>query len=153
MGSFLQSIKEKSKRITVFGVSKALIIVTALAHLVLSKIQIEALMKLVSELCGLWMFFFVLLGLVCLFNAIRNKHGKVSITIFSVVMLLLTCVCGGILISYYLDAIKNQNKLETAPVYKAVALSIVVMVVYAFGIVGTVFGMIKNYKINKSMND
>lgn len=145
----MQAIWKNLKSRTSLDYAKYLISLTALLHLILSSIHIKALYQLETELCGLWMFLFILTGLICLFNAIRNKKGLVSTTIFSVVMIGVTCACGIVLLNYYLTGIREQSKIEAGVVQSGVVLAIAMMVCYITGAVLTVMGMFKNYKINK----
>ena len=144
---FWKNLKNK----TVLSFAKYVIVLTALLHLVLSSIHIEALFQLETQLCGLWMFFFILLGLGCLFNAIRNTKGKISTTIFSILMLLLTCAAGVVLMTYYFKGMAEQPNIQTGSIIKAIVLSIVMIVFYAVGGVLTVIGMIKNIPHNKKI--
>lgn len=144
---------EGLKRKTVLDVAKIIISITAILHLVLSRTHIRALLQLETEICGLWMFMFILLGLVALFNAIRNKEGKISTTIFSIIVLALTCLCGIMLMTFYFKGINEQEKINTAIVNQAVVLAIVMIALYAIGTVFTVIGMFKNYSKNKKSKE
>ena len=65
---FLKSLKSP-KTLAMYIIS-----FTAVLHLILSGVQIRAISALTDQICGIVMFMFVLIGFVCLFNAIRLKE-------------------------------------------------------------------------------
>jgi hypothetical protein len=128
--SLKEGFKHDQKRI-----SKYIICFTAILHLIFSNIQIQAINKLTNEICGIYMFMFVLLGFVCLFNAIRLKTPSGRKIIFSILMLLAVIGVGGLLISVYLDALMHQNNVMVTPVVMGLVFSIIIIALYLFGLV------------------
>lgn len=123
-------------------IAKYLICFSAVVHLLLSSIQIEAINKLTNQICGITMFLFVLLGFVCLFNAIRLKEPKGRKIIFSIIMLVLVIGTGVYLLTIYFDALMHQKDIMAGPVISGVILSIVVIALYLFGLVETIVAYI-----------
>ena len=58
--SFKEGLKHDQKRI-----AKYVICFAAILHLLLSNTQIQAINKLSNEICGIYMFMFVLIGFAC----------------------------------------------------------------------------------------
>lgn len=131
--SLIEGFKKDQKRI-----AKYIICFTAVLHLIFSNIQIQAINKLTNEICGIYMFLFVLLGFVCLFNAIRLKKIEGKKIVFSIIMLLAVIGVGGMLVSIYLDALLHQNNVMVTPVVMGLVLSIIVIALYLFGLVETI---------------
>ncbi len=131
--SLKDGFKNDQKRI-----AKYIISFTAVLHLILSNIQIQAINKLTNEICGIYMFMFVLIGFICLFNAIRLKTPTGKKIIFSIIMLVAVMGVGGMLLSIYVDALLHQNNVMVAPVIKGIILSILVIALYLFGLVETI---------------
>ncbi len=119
-------------------IAKYLICFSAVMHLLLSSVQIEAISKLTNQICGITMFLFVLFGFVCLFNAIRLKEPRGRKIVFSIIMLVLVIGTGVYLLTIYFDALMHQKDIMASPVISAVILSVVVLALYLFGLVETI---------------
>lgn len=133
-------------------VAKYFICISAVLNLVLSSIQIQAISKLSNQICGIVMFMFVLIGFVCLFNAIRLKEPKGGKVLFSILMLGLVIATGGYLMSIYFDALMHQKDIIASPVISAIILSIIVIAFYLFGLVETIIAYVCYRKKLKNKN-
>jgi len=103
---------------------------TAILHLALTQTQVSALLLLTNQICGIYMFAFVLLGLVCLFNTLRTKSTQGRTFYTSLALFIVTLVFGGMLVKIYFDSIANQPSINAATVYSAIYLSLAVMFCY-----------------------
>lgn len=103
---------------------------TAILHLALTQTQVSALLLLTNEICGIYMFAFVLLGLVCLFNTMRTKSTNSQPFYTSIVLFVATITFGVLLTKIYFDAIATQPNLNIEIVYQAIYLSFAVMFCY-----------------------
>lgn len=142
--SLKEGFQKDQKRI-----AKYIICFTAVFHLILSNIQIQAINKLTNEICGIYMFMFVLLGFVCLFNAIRLKTPSGRKIFFSILMLLAVISVGGLLVGVYLDALMHQNNVMVVPVVMGLVFSILIIALYLFGLVETIIAFAYYKKTQK----
>lgn len=114
---------------------KLFVCFTAVLHLVLSHLQIASISVLTNQICGFVMFFFILLGFVCLFNAIRTKEITLKRFIITTLMTGLTLGFGIWLLSIYFSSINTQLNLDVAKVMSGIVLSIIVLALYFVGYV------------------
>ncbi|MCM1130877.1 MAG: hypothetical protein NC310_03945 [Roseburia sp.] len=128
-------------------IAKYVICTSAVLHLLLSSIQIQAISLLTDQICGVVMFLFVLLGFVCLFNAIRMKQALGKKIIFSILMLLLVMASGVSLVITYFDAFAHQKDLIQAPIIQALILSFIVLTLYLIGLVETIIAYV-SYRLH-----
>lgn len=112
------------------NVARLLIASAAIAHLILNNVHTRALLLLENEICGFYMFIFVLMGLVQLFECTQIKPGHSLQKIMSVVFSLVTAVPAILLIRIYLEACRTQRQLDTAVVMRAVYLSVILLCVF-----------------------
>lgn len=142
--SFKEGLKHDQKRI-----AKYVICFAAILHLLLSNTQIQAINKLSNEICGIYMFMFVLIGFACLFNAIRLKEPSRKKIVFPMIMLILVMVFGGLLVYVYIDALMHQRNLLKSFVINGMILSIVIIALYLFGLVETIIAHVSYLKSQK----
>lgn len=131
-----------------------IVVFTAIIHLILSNIQIKTLTVLENEISGFVMFMFILIGLACLFNAIRFKDLTIRKIILTIVMLLAVIGVGSYLVYIYVYAIGHQNLLKSSEVMPGIILSSVMLGLYLFGLVETIIAVVvaaKNGKINEKV--
>lgn len=133
------------------AIAKYVISFAAILHLILSSIQIEAISRLINQLCGITMFMFILLGFVCLFNAIRLKEPKGKSIVFSIVMLCLVMAAGVYLITIYFNALATQKNVAVGPISNGIILSIVILALYLIGLVETIVACV--YYHNKKRKE
>lgn len=111
--------------------AKLMIAAAAIVHLIFTNIHTKALLLLENEICGFYMFIYVLMGLVLLFECTQIKPGhdleKVLIAVFTGI----TTVPATLLIHIYLSACRTQRELDTAVVMKAVYMSAILLAVFA----------------------
>lgn len=133
--------------------SKYLICFTAVMHLIISHLQISSISALTDQICGFAMFFFILLGFACLFNALRSKVLTTKSFILSLVMLLATIGFGAWLLSIYFNAFSTQNNLKLSqdnligdlmksPILPGITVSCLVILLYVVGIILLIIGFI-----------
>lgn len=112
------------------NIARLLIASAAIAHLILTNVHTRALLLLENEICGFYMFFFILMGLVLLFECTQIKPEHSLQKIMTVVFGLVTAVPAVLLIRIYLAACRTQRQLDTAVVMRAVYLSVILLVVF-----------------------
>lgn len=112
------------------NLARVLIASAAIAHLILNNVHTRALLLLENEICGFYMFIFVLMGLVLLFECTQIKPGYSLQKVLTVVFSLVTAVPAILLIRIYLDACQTQRQLDTAVVMRAVYLSVILLCVF-----------------------
>ena len=130
------------------------IVFAAIIHLILSNIQIKTLTVLENEISGFVMFMFVLVGLACLFNAVRFKDLTIRKIILTIVMLLAVIGIGSYLVYIYVYSIGHQNLLKASEVMPGIILSSVMLALYLFGLIETIIAVViaaKNGKINEKV--
>ncbi len=130
------------------------VVFTAIIHLILSNIQIKTLTVLENEISGFVMFMFVLVGLACLFNAVRFKDLTIRKIILTIVMLLAVIGIGSYLVYIYVYSIGHQNLLKASEVMPGIILSSVMLALYLFGLIETIIAVViaaKNGKINEKV--
>lgn len=103
--------------------AKALIGISAVAHLIFSYVHTQALLVMENEICGFIMFLFILFGLVALFESTQIRPKKKLPVVLTALASFLTSAFGGMLIHLYQDALKNQASVVPAPVNQAVFFS------------------------------
>lgn len=118
------------KNSPIVNLARLLIASAAIAHLILTNVHTRALLLLENEICGFYMFFFILMGLVQLFECTQIKPGHSLQKVMSVVFSLVTAVPAVLLIRIYLDACRTQRQLDTAVVMNAVYLSAILLCVF-----------------------
>ena len=121
-------MRELKENIHIQTVAKLLIAVAAIAHLIFTYVHTSALLLLENQICGFIMFLFVLLGLVesTQVHVSRSFAGYATIALCAA-----TVGMGADLVSIYQTAIRTQNSLEPAMVYKAVWFSLALMAMFA----------------------
>lgn len=121
--------RKNTEKIEIVTAAKVIIAVTAIMHLVLTSIHVDALLLLENEICGFIMFLFVLFGLVTLFETSRIKEEGPE-KLLTILFSLLTSAMGIYLITIYREAIRIQASLEVATVRKAIIFSLVIIGAY-----------------------
>lgn len=132
-----------------------IVVFTSIIHLILSNIQIKTLTVLENEISGFVMFMFILIGLACLFNAVRFKDLTIRKIILTIVMLLVVIGVGSYLVYIYVYSIGHQNLLKASEVMPGIILSSVILGLYIFGLIETIIAVIvaaKNGKINEKID-
>lgn len=109
------------------NIARALIACAAVAHLIFTSVHTRALLLLENEICGFYMFIFILMGLVLLFECTQIKPGVRLQKILTSAFALVTAVPAVLLIQIYLAACRTQRQLDTAVVMKAVYLSVILL--------------------------
>lgn len=109
------------------NIARALIACAAVAHLVFTNVHTRALLLLENEICGFYMFIFILMGLVLLFECTQIKPGVSLQKILTSAFALVTAVPAVALIKIYLAACQTQRQLDTTVVMKAVYLSVILL--------------------------
>lgn len=115
--------------------SKYIIVFTAVLHLLISHLQIQSISLLNDQICGFVMFFFILFGFACLFNAIRMVKVTLKKLIFSLVMLLITLGFGGWLLYIYFSSLQSQMNLAISDILPGIIVSLLIIVLYLWGII------------------
>ncbi len=110
--------------------ARVLIAAAAIAHLIFTNVHTRALLLLENEICGFYMFAFVLMGLVLLFECTQIKPEHYLPGIMTVVFTLVTAVPAVLLIRIYLSACRTQQQLDTAVVMRAVVLSVAMLAAF-----------------------
>lgn len=144
-----RAVSKTEKKRTMEGiglatVAKGLVGLAAIGHLVFTSIHVKALLLLENEICGFFMFLFVLFGLVALFEATRIQEGHRLEKVFTAVMCGVTSGMGLLLVSIYRDAIANQRGLEPALVTRAVGFSMILIAIYVVAGVLLLIDAVKN---------
>lgn len=140
---FLKSLKNPKK------LALYLISLTAIIHLILSSVQIKAISALTDQICGLVMFMFILIGFVCLFNALRLKEVTIKKLLFCSFFIILDIAFGGWLLYIYFYSVNNQPGIELDKVIPGIILSICVIVFYFTGLILTTVSYFKERKAIK----
>lgn len=122
-------------------IAKAMIMVTALVHLIFSNVHVKAMLLLENEVCGFAMFLFVLFGLTALFEATRVKEGSKE-KLIMVFLALLSSVCGAYLIATYRYAINHQHSIDVAVISKSLTFSMIVIGAYVVASVLTALSVL-----------
>lgn len=129
--------KELLCGVTGYDVFGLLASAAALLHLILTPTHVSALLLLENEICGFWMFMFVLFGLVAMFESSRLKNGKPANVLVMCAVLAVTCALGVLLQNVYADALVNQTSLRAPePVTRALLMTRCIMAVYALSALG-----------------
>lgn len=123
------------------NIARVLIAGAALAHLIFTNIHTRALLLLENEICGFYMFIFVLMGLVLLFECTQIRPGHDFQKLVTVVFVLVTAVPAGLLIRIYLAACRTQRQLDTAVVMRAVYMSVILLAAFLIAAVLLVVDM------------
>lgn len=113
------------------NIARMMISAAAVAHLIFTNIHTRALLLLENEICGFYMFIFVLMGLVLLFECTQLKPGRELEKVLIVIFTLVTAVPASLLIRIYLSACRTQRQLDTAVVMRAVTMSVILLAVFA----------------------
>lgn len=111
--------------------AKLLIAAAAIVHLIFTNIHTKALLLLENEICGFYMFIYVLMGLVLLFECTQIKPGHDLEKILIAVLTAIMSVPALLLIHIYLSACRTQRQLDTAVVMRAVTMSAALLAVFA----------------------
>lgn len=135
--------RRKVERPGLTAIAKALIIITAIGHLIFTNIHVRALLLLENEICGFIMFLFVLFGLVTMFEATRIKDNGVLEQAIAAVFCLITSGFGAYLVHIYHSAIVGQRSLEGIQVHKAVVFSSIIIGAYVISAVLLALGCIR----------
>ena len=118
-------MRELKENIHIQTVAKLLIAVAAIAHLIFTYVHTSALLLLENQICGFIMFLFVLFESTQV-HVSRSFAGYATIALCAA-----TVGMGADLVSIYQTAIRTQNSLEPAMVYKAVWFSLALMAMFA----------------------
>ncbi len=130
-------------------ISKYILMITPLIHLVLCTAHIDALTKLSSQLSGFAMFMFILTGLLCLFNATRVSDVTIKDLIKSTIFILINISFGIWLIIFYTEGSVTNNSSDQVTVTLAMVLSIAII---CAEIVGLVFLFLSRFLPTKEDN-
>lgn len=128
------------------SVAKILIFIGAIGHLILSKTQIKALLKLEDIMCGFYFFMFILFGLIILFESTRLRKGKVTDYILTYFFTLVTLGFGVTLINIYRNAIKVQKEIDLSIVNKGYFMSYAVCGIFIVSAILVLVHQIKSKK-------
>ena len=90
----------------------------ALLALIRSDVQISTILCLTHELCSIGLFLFILVGLACVFNALRVKKAKSKYGIFTLMTTFVVVGLCGYLIYVYNYSLINQVPIDAARVNK-----------------------------------
>ncbi len=131
--------------------AKYIISFTAVFHLIISNLQISSISSLTDQICGFAMFFFILLGFACLFNAIRMQDITLKSFLISVFFLLLTMGFGIWLLSIYFIAIDSQANLNVNNVIPGITVSFIVLALYFISLILLIISFIQEKK--KKLNE
>ena len=110
-------MRELKENIHIQTVAKLLIAVAAIAHLIFTYVHTSALL--------------LLLGLVTLFESPQVHVSRSFAGYATIALCAATVGMGADLVSIYQTAIRTQNSLEPAMVYKAVWFSLALMAMFA----------------------
>lgn len=136
----------KNKIITIH---KIIIVAVALIHLAVTPIHNSGLSDLASQICGFAMFMFILLGLVCLFNATRLVDLNTKSFLICLVCISVTCCFGGWLTWEYIVGLGTDMDISLINIQKALLLSVSALFAYILGIVTLVWAYILEQKEKK----
>lgn len=114
--------------------SFARVIVTlfSVLSLALSLSFIRAIQQVTNNWTGLFMFAFILFGLISIFNVIRLKEAYSLKTFFVLGILALTVICGLVLIILTISGIQKGIRLNR--VYEGIIVTAIISVGYCIGI-------------------
>jgi len=142
-----QYYKDIMSDFSAFSLAKIVLVVVSIANLIYSSAYVNAILKMENAICGFVMFFFVLLGLVVLFQATRMDEKYFSGAILAVVACVLATIVGSHL--YYLcntALLTQQNLHDPQVVVHALNLLRVFLVGYVLGAVLIVIHLVKLWR-------
>lgn len=119
------------------SIHKYIIGAVGIAHLALTPLHINGLIITDEQICGFYMFMFVLVGLACVFNATRIESDlKWKDMILSTICLVVTMVFGILLsITYMNGIIDGKVDRDVTNIIIAFAFSCVVLAADMAGLV------------------
>ena len=109
--------------------------------LALSLTYIRAIKQVPNDWLGIFMFGFILFGLISIFNVIRLKEAYSNKYFFALVILGLSIICGLVMVFLCLQGI--SPKVKTNLIYQGIILTAVICVAYLIGIFFITKGRIK----------
>ena len=115
------------------SLGRIIVTIFSVISLAFSLVYIRAIQQVVNTWTGLFMFMFILFGLISIFNVFRLKEAYCLKTLFVITILILTIVSGIILIIFTLTS--TQRGIKFNLVYQGVALVCIVSVGYILGII------------------
>ncbi len=121
------------EKVTFLGTAKILICAVAILNMISIPTYSDALLLLENEICGFWLFGFMLFGLVAIFGAIRLDPNKLGRVIFLSVSLAMALLFAVLLLNVMLDALYNQASL-TNPVVVADGINFGILICSGYGI-------------------
>ncbi len=131
---------------------RIIITIVSLASLALSLSYIRAIQQVTTSQTGIFMFGFILFGLISIFNVIRLKEAYSSKYFFMLFVLLATLACGVLLIVYIFQGIQSGVKVNL--IYQGVAVTIIICIGYIIGLVFITKQRLKDRKIyRKEINN
>lgn len=119
-----------TKEHLLFG--RDIITIFSVISLAFSLYYIRAIRQVTNSITGLFMFMFILFGLISIFNAIRLKEATSNKYFFMLFVLLLTIASGLALVILCLTGIQRGVKVNL--VYQGVILAIIVCLGYLIGL-------------------
>lgn len=131
-----------SKQLT--SITKAIIMISSMVHLIFTNIHVKALLLLEHEMCGFVMFLFVLMGLVALFESTRIKNREIAERIFTALICFVTSGLGLYLVTIYRNAISVQRSLDVSVVNRGVIFSMAMVLAYVISGILLIADLVKN---------
>ena len=130
------------------GFARVIVTVFSILSLALSLSYIRAIQQVTNNWTGLFMFAFILFGLISIFNVIRLKEAYSAKSFFVIGVLLLTIVCGVVLIILTIGGIQAGIRLNR--VYQGVILAAIICVGY---LIGTTYILMAFFKERKQFKE
>lgn len=132
-----------------FKIHKFIIAITAVLNLGLTSVHIDALGSTDVPISGFFMFMFILIGMLCLFNVTRIEKNKISSIIISSVAIVITMSFGITLVALYFKGVSLglERGIDLTSIYMGIGVSIVILVAYLTGLVFMALSMFKK-KVN-----
>lgn len=112
--SFVAGVKYRLEDFTLLKATQIFITIIMLCNLIFGDIYNDALLKLENAICGFYMFFFVLMGIVAWVFTLRIQQGKKLNVIVVLCSIIVALAFGGILISIMLSALATQASMTAA---------------------------------------
>lgn len=134
-----------------FGLARIIAMIVPIIYLILSPIQISALLKLENETCGFISFISFLFGLVVLFEASRAEEDQTRSKIRLYIFIIFDCIVLLKLIGIFHNALINQISLKNSGiVLQAISLSWGVICCYLLVLVLLTISVIKGCSKNEN---
>lgn len=118
-----------------------IIVLASILSLALSLTYIRAIKQVPSDWVGIFMFGFILFGLVSIFNVIRLKEAYSKKYFFALGILILSIICGLAMIFICIQGI--TPRVKTNLIYQGIILAVIICVAYIIGMLFITKGRIK----------